>query len=556
MKRWLPLLVVAVLALTAAWYAFTSKRPPPRLEPTLAPYVFGNALPAVHPPDSALKPDVLSDPVQRLLSRVEWGTPEVFQWTQRHLPDDPDERAALARGLVRRYDQVVRGSPLLASRLLTAIGLVGDPVGLDTLVRATATPPDYLRVAAIRALAGFPMTEELSTLYTRLTGSAEEEVKRAALNEYLKRGVLGDPTLIRDFLENSEGNMAVPWLQQVAAHKLCDLADSCARHLASPHERVRQTAILALLVCADERGVAAAREELHATDGRRVVVGLSLYRDAQRLPPLDEARTLSGHASAEVRRYVAQALGAPCSGADEEAASGLLRGLTGDRDPSVAREAIHDLWKHGHQEAAAGWRESMRHGHGGELKEAASLLCETLLDEEAAAIARARLDGERLDGNDQANLLYGLRFFAQAADAPRFIARIERAGGREDLHVGDLGWLSESASVYVQSIGAGALRPTSDALGRAAVPRAQVVLIDTVRGLVKGAAPEDVAKAAERMFALVVDRAAAPEVRVAALESIPYFDTPKFGERLFALREGIGDVELARRITTLYAAFY
>jgi hypothetical protein len=556
MKRWLPLLVVAVLVLTAAWYAFASKRPPPRLEPTLAPFVFGNALPAVHPPESALKPDVLADPVQRLLSRVEWGTPEVFQWTQRHLPDDPDERAAIARGLVRRYDLVVRGSPLLGSRLLTAIGLVGDPVGLDTLVRATATPPDFLRVAAIRALAGFPLTEEISTLYTRLTGSAEDEVKRAALNEYVKRDILGDRKSIQDFLEIYDGNMAVPWLQQVAVHKLCDLADACARHLASPLQRVRQTAILALLVCGDERGVAAAKEELHATDDRRVVVGLSLYRDAQRLPPLEEARTLSSHPSAEVRRYLAQALGAPCTGADEEVASGLLRGLTGDRDPIVAREATHDLWKHGHQEAAAGWRESMRHGHGGELKEAVSLLCETLLDDEAAGIARTRLDGERLDGNDQANLLYGLRFFAQSSDAPRFIARIERAGGRDDLHVGDLGWLSESASVYLQSVGAGALRPTSDALGRAVLPRAQVVLIDTVRGLVKGAAPEDVANAAERMFALVVDRAAAPEVRVAALESIPFFETSKFGERLFALRERVEDGELARRITTLYAAFY
>jgi hypothetical protein len=41
------------------------------------------------------------------------------------------------------------------------------------------------------------------------------------------------------------------------------------------------------------------------------------------------------------------------------------------------------------------------------------------------------------------------------------------------------------------------------------------------------AAPEDLANAVERLFALVVDRAAAPEVRVAALESIPFFETSK-----------------------------
>ncbi len=557
MKRWLPLVLVAVVVLAAAWFAFASKRPPPPLEPTLARYVFGNALPAVHPPESALKPAVLADPVQRVLARVEWGTPEVFQWTQHHLPTDPAVRAEIARGLVRRYDQVVRGSPLLAARMLTAIGLLGDPVGLDTVVRATASPPDYLRIAAIQALAGFPVTEELTTLYARLTGAAEEEVKRAALNEFIKREVLGDPEMVRAMLESDpDGNMAVPWLQQVATRRLCDLAEACARYLSNAKPRVRQNAILALLVCGDARGEAAAREELRSDDLNRVVVGLSIYRDAQRLPPLDEARTLSGHPGGDVRRYLAQALGAKGDGLDEEAAIGLLRGLTGDRDPVVAREAVYDLWKHGRQEGAAGWRETMRHGHGGELKEAVSLLCETLKDEEAAAIARARLDSERLDGPDQANLLYGLRYFAQASDAPRFLARIERAGGRDDLHVGDHGWLSESASVYLQSLGAATLRPTSDALGRATRPRAQIVLIDTVRGLVKGAAPDDVDEAAGRMFALAADRAAALEVRVAALESIPFFETPQLGERLYALRAAVGDAELARRILTMYAAFY
>src|SRR5262249_10561014 len=307
----------------ASWFAFASKRPAPSLEPTLAPYVFGNVLPSVHPPEGALKPETLADPVQRVLSRVEWGTPEVFQWTQRHLSEDPAVRAGIARGLVRRYEQVVRGSPLLAARLLTAIGILGDPVGLETLVRATATPPEYLRVAAIQALAGFPLTDELGTLYTRLTGSPEEEIKRAALNEYVKRDILGDPDAIRGFLENSEGNMVVTWLQQVATRKLCDLADACARHLASGQQRVRQNATLALLVCGDARGVAAAREELQSADARRVVVGLSIYRDAERLPPLEEARTLSASPQGEVRRYLAQALGATGSGTDEEAAIGL-----------------------------------------------------------------------------------------------------------------------------------------------------------------------------------------------------------------------------------------
>ncbi len=443
MKRWLPLLVVAAVVGATAWFAFASKRPPPPLEPTLAPYVFGNLLPAVHPTEAALKPDVLGDPVQRVLSRVEWGSPEIFQWTQRHLTDDPAARADIARGLVRRYDEVVRGSPLLASRLLTAIGILGDPIGLDTLVRATATPPDYLRIAAIQALAGFPADEKIGMLYTRLTASPEEEIRRAALNEFIKRELPSDVDLVRTFIQTSEGSMVVPWLQQVASRKLCDLADACARHLARAQARVRENAILALLVCGDERGVAAAREELRAKDVRQIIVGLSIYRDSQRLPPLDEARALVVHPNGDVRRYLAQALGAKGAATDEEAAVGLLRGLSGDRDPMVAREAIHELWQHGRHEAAAGWRDTLRHGHGGELKEAVSLLCETLKDPESATIARARLDGERLGGDDQANLLYGLRFVGDVSDVGRFVARVERAGSREDLRVGDRGWLAE-----------------------------------------------------------------------------------------------------------------
>jgi len=58
------------------------------------------------------------------------------------------------------------------------------------------------------------------------------------------------------------------------------------------------------------------------------------------------------------------------------------------------------------------------------------------------------------------------------------------------------------------------------------------------------------------MFALAGDGAAAPDVRVAALESIPFFETPQLGERLYAQREAVGDAGLARRILTMYAAFY
>jgi HEAT repeat protein len=555
MKRRWPLLVVLLAIGAAVAFALASKQRGRSLEPTLTPYVFASALPAAHPPEAALRSDALADPVKRALLRVEWGTPDIFYWSQRHLPADPQERAALARALVSRYEKVLVGAPLLGARFLQAIGMVADPVGLPTLERAARTPPALLQIAALHALSGFPLTDRVRDLYISLsTPDTPEEVRNAAEMEFLKRDVLGDAAMIKSFLEQRDGGEAVPWLLQVSTRKLTGLEDSCARHLASASPRARRCAILALVVLGDPRGMAAAREELQTTDLPRLTAALTIFRDGKATPPRDEMLRLADHKNGEVRKGVAQALGPWCTGPDEAWAVALLSRLTIDPDPVVQRTAIEQLWKHGRTEGLASWRESLRSGHGNALREAAQLLCETLKDPAAPPIIRARLGGEKLDGNDQANLLYGLRFFTDPADLPLFLSRIERAGGEEDVRVGDHSWLSEFASIYVQTFGAPATAPLVESLARVKRARAELVVIDTLRGVVRGAPAA--AAAAERILALVCDGDADHAVRLAAIESIPFFDDAALGARLLSLREAVHDKRLADAITVVFASYF
>lgn len=557
MKRRLPLLVALLAIGAAVAFALVSKERGRPLEPALPAYNFANKLPAAHPPEEALRRETLADPVKRALLRVEWGTPDIFYWTQRHLPTDPQERADLARALVGRYEKVLIGAPLLGARFLQAIGTLADPSGLPTLERAARTPPALLQVAALHALSAYPLTDELRDLYAGLSSpDVAEEVRSAAESEFMKRDVLGDVAMIRSFLEQRDGLAAVPWLLQVSTRKLTGLEEACARHLKSELPRERRCAILALLVLGDPRGAAAAREELQAKEVASLTAALTLYRDARATPPRDEMLRLADHRIGEVRKSVAQALGPWCQGADEAWAVALLSRLTVDADPVVQRTAIEQLWKHGRTEGLAVFRDQLRSGHGNALKEAAQLLCETLKDPAAPPVIRERLKGERLDGNDTANLLFGLRFFTDPADLPLFIERIERAGGGDDLRVGSHDWLADSASIFAQTYGARATAPLVLALGRAQRPRAQLVLIDTLRGVVKGAPAADAEAAAAKMLELACATDADPDVRIAAIESIPFFDEPALGARLLALRERVSDKRLADAITRIFASYF
>jgi hypothetical protein len=453
---------------------------------------------------------------------------------------------------------VLVGSPLLAQRLIDALGLLAEPSARSALIRIAEAPPQgasFLQIAAIRALSKYPYDEALSDLFTRLTSAnVVAAVRQAAITEVVRSEIQFDAETVSGFIDSSSGLDAVPFLQEVAKRRLAGCADACARKLDDEVLRVRQTAILALLSLRDERGVAAGLEELAHAEPARAVLGLTLWRDADLLPPIDAVRPFAESRSAAMRKELAAALGAKGGGQDEEAAIALLRRLADDSDLYVSQTAVQQLWKHGLEDGLEKWRERLRRSYGADLREAAKFLCETLRDPQAAPILRDRLARERLDATDQANLLDGLRQVGDASDAPAYVERILRAGTKEDGRASERTFLSEYASLYVQGLGEAAVPPLVAALPRAPGPRARLALLDALRGVVKGAADADAA--ADAVLALLLDAGQPIEVRRAALDTIAFFDDAALGARLVELAGQVGEPELAERIRVLDASFF
>ncbi len=564
MSRRIPLLIAVVATTAVVGVALLPKRSGGGSPAEIEPYLFANKLPEVHPPLEALRPELLADPVARTAARIEWGPPDVFYWSARHLPSDVD---ALARALLSRLEPVIVGSPLLAQRLIDALALLAAPAARRTLLTLAEAPPqnaDFLQAAAVRALTKYPYDREIADALARLSIAPIETVKHAAMDAVVKNEVIGDPETVGGFLEVLDGAEAVPFLQLVVTRRLAECADACARHLESSFVRARQTAILALLTLDDARGFAAARAELERAEPDRVALGLSLWRDARKMPPLELARKHAASSDPTVRKQVAEALGPWSKGGgedggesgDEEGALQLLRRLSEDSDPYVQQTAVQQLWRHGKQEAVERWRETLRHGHGAALREAAQLLCETLKDGRAAPIVRERLAKEALDGPDQANLLGGLRHVGDERDLPDYVERILRAGTPQDVRGSERTFLSEYASLHVQTFGVAAALPLAQALPRAATTRAKLALLDGLRGVAKGTAGPAATSASDLVFALLLDGEAPLEVRLACIDTIAFFDDLSLGEKLLALRDRVGEKRLADRIVVVYASFF
>jgi len=557
MRRFLPLLVVAAAAAllaVALWPKRDPRRPPPA---ELEPYAFANALPALHPPLAALQPAVLADPVARCATRLEWCPPDVFWWTLRHLPDD---RARLAALLMERYERVVVGSPLLAQRYVDALGEVGDPSALPFLRRlAELAPPEHehLQLAAIRALAKFPRDEATDAVMLKLSGDARRAIATTAMREIVQSEELGTVAAMDAFLAANDEGDALPFLQQVGMRRMAGCADACARHLGAKALLVRQNAMFALLAIGDERGFAAARAELDSGDEQRVLLAVTVFRDAAAPLPLDVARRLVDHATGDMRRELALALGLGRRGEASEAVDALLARLAADADPIVARTACEQLYRRGRDEAVAPWRDRVAHGYGSALREATVFLCEVLHDPATAPLLRARLDGEPLaSGSDEGNLLGGLREYHDPADAPRFVQRILAAGSGDDRRAGERSWLSNLAATHVQALGPGAGAALVEALERAPTAKAELALLDALRGVLKGMAPDEQARCAERLFARIFDSGRPAAFRREAIDTVAFFDDAQLGERLFQRRAEAGEKALSDRIVALYASFY
>ncbi|MBM4014642.1 MAG: hypothetical protein FJ293_06735 [Planctomycetes bacterium] len=556
MKRLLkPLLLLctATVLLVALW---PKRRAPAALPAELAPYTFANALPALNPPLEALGRDVLTDPVRRTAARIEWGPPDVLYWSYRHLPTD---RARLSARLLERLEPIRIGSPLLAQRLVDALGEVGDPGALPVLRRLAEFSPqneEHLQLAAIRALSKFARDPETVALFERLSADPRPHVAATALQQVIEREAFATPEVIADLLAQYDAGEAIPLLQEVGRRRLADCADAAARHLASPAIRIRQNAIYALLAVGDPRGTAAALAEFDSDDAARRLEALTLFRDAAAPLPPERARALSDHPQGDVRRELAVALAASAGSAADPAVDALLTRLAGDPDPVVARVAAHQLFRRGRSEALDSWRETVRTGRGASLREALTFLCEVVQDPATAPLVRDRLGDAALDGGEQGNLLGGLRFIGTAEDAPHFLRRLLASGSADDRRAGEHMWLSDLATTHVQALGPGIGPALLAAWAAAPTLRAQLAALDALRGVLRELAVPDQQRCGERLLALVADETAPPELRLAAADTIAFTADATLGERLFALRPTLDDPELAARILALYASFF
>ena len=556
MKRRLPQLVLLIGAVLIAIAVWPKREASPLLPAAIASYEFANQLPEIHPPLDALQPTVLADPVLRTAARIDWGPPGVFYWTARHLPPDRD---ALAARLMERYEKIVVGSPYLAQRLIDALAVVGHESAIPMLMRvARYAPPEHehLQIAAIRALAKFPRSSEAEELLIALSSDPRRAVAGAALQEIVHSEDFGDVDAMNSFLLQWDGGEAIPFLQQVGHRRLAGCCDAVLRHLDSPAQLVRQNAIFALLANGDLRGRVAALAELASGDERRIIEGLTLWRDAQQLLPLDEARKLLDHPLGEVRKQLAIAIGAGAGSSPDEAVDALLARLAADSDPVVGRAAADALFRRGRAEAIESWRATLANGRGMALREAVSFLCDGLRDPAAPPILRRRLDGEALDGTDQGNLLSGLKGDADPSDAPRFLSRILRAGTPEDPRSGERLRLSDLAATHVQQLGSAAGTAIAAALADAPTLRAKLALLDALRGALKGMGGDDREICAERLYAIVRDEEAEVELRLAAADTVAYFDEMRFGQRLYEIGTQVQSKPVGERTLLLFATFF
>lgn len=555
MRRFLPLLLLG-LTISLLALAFWPKRGGPARPAELEPFQFANTLPTLQPPLAALQPKILDDAVLRSAARIEWGPPDVMYWTCRHLPADRTRLAAL---LMERYEPVRAGSPLLAQRLIDALGEVRDASSISFLMRVAELAPTeevHLQLAAIRALAKFPHDDRIAELFERLTADPRPQIAATALQEVVRSDEFATADALNGLLAQYDRGEVIPVLQEVGRRRLAACAEAVLRHLDSPARRIRQNAIYALLASGDPRGLAEVERELDSGDESRVLDAVTLFRDAAVLPPPERSLALLGHRLGDVRRELAVALGTAAGSAPDPGVDALLTRLAADVDPVVARVAAEQLFRRGRADALQSWRDQVATGRGSALREAITFLCEIVRDPAVAPLLRRRLDHEELTGDEQGNLLAGLRFFGDPTDTKRYLLRIRAAGTADDRRAGERTWLSDLAATHVQALGPAAGSLLAEALATAPTGRALLAMLDALRGMLKGMPSGDQQRTAERLFALIADPRVPLAIRREAIDTIAFFDDATLGDRLYALRTTLDQHELATRITQLYASFF
>lgn len=554
MKRVLLLLVIAGVALVIL-FPLLQKPGVDRRFSVLEEYTLTNSLSLVTPPSEALQDSSYGDPVRRIASRLTWGTPGIVAYTLRHLPEDPETRRRLARELESTLARLVVSSPLTGRTVLQALGELSDPGSVPVLLEHAQGSPDFLSSVAIKALTQFPATNDILDALALLSGSNNPHIHREAERAIVSAPDFWDPPRIVSFLDAAREMEGNNLMEEVGLKAVTDasVADAIARQLDSPLLNVRQVAIRALMRVGDPRGAAEAEQELMEQDPTRVYQALTIYRDSGRVPSVAAIRRLSRHEGAQVRQGLAESLRLyPGETEDTEAAIlEVLVGLTDDRDAAVRTTAIAQLYFRGKHLGLETYRDDLREGHGGALKESVQFLCEQLGDPVAADLIRARLRTE-IDPTDAANLLFGLRFVGDADDAAQYVDFVVRGGTEQDARGSGSLYLSQFAALYVQDLGPGALDALALGFERCTTDVARLMILDALRGIASETGPDCV----DLLERLATDRALSLPVRLEVIRSFPFIDDPGTGPRFLALREDLADHQLSTALLQVYVSYY
>ena len=549
MKRFLGL-VVLLAAITVVALPFLGPRRDEGVLPELGPYQWANPLKLPSIPADAYAAALWNDPVERAVRRLEWGTPDVVHWTQQNPPEPVDR---FRRRIEERVPRIARSS-LVARTLLETLGVIGDERSVPLLLEYAQQDPDYLQLSALQALRGCRLDDEAETVLAVLSGHTDPQIAAAARRAVVDRPEAWDVETLRAYLTGLRGPEVHPILDRVGEAGIRELADAVALHLDERDLAARRVAIRALMRFDDARGFAAARAELgHVDDGRRLLA-LTLYRDVGSAPPLELAQSLARHPNPEMRRSLAQAL----AGATEQtrdAAIELLQSIADTEDAVLRETAVRVLRSLGHHESLGEYRDRVREGHGESLKEAVRFLCENLGDPSTAPLLRARLAEPDLDPVDVANLLFGLRFIGDPTqDTLWYVDSILRGGTAEDRRSVSTTYLSEFASLYVQTFGQAAVAELLGAMPQATTDRARQLILDALRGCLAadGGTPEVLAAlegwAGEQSWSL--------ETRLAVLDTLVFARTPEVGGLLRRFHDEGTQPELVQRARQLVLCYF
>lgn len=330
-------------------------------------------------------------------------------------------------------------------------------------------------------------------------------------------------------------------------------ADAVADQLDSENLKTRQVAVRTLLRLRDPRGTQAGVEELRSGDEGRILAAITLFRDAAIPPPEPQRVALAAHPLAQVRQVLASTLGPRPDEPLEEEPSILvvLERLADDADAAVRRTAVAQLFRRGRFIGLESYRDDLRQGHGDALKESVQFLCEKLRDPEAARLIRTRLESET-EARDAANLLFGLRFVGDVVDADHYIANMLAAGTLEDSRAGGQLYLSEYASLYVQDFGSAIAPRLVGAYANANTRAAKLMLLDALRGVAAEAGPESW----DFVVGIVTDRSEEPAVRVAAAESLPFFDDVSRADQIQSLSREVENRQVATRLVDIFLNYF